>query len=835
MKIKARVLLVSCAAGALAIGAGGLRAWADDTSMSPTESVPWWVHGAIEVGGRGFLNNPQRNGISNQGGQSLAKFYEYSSIKPGPFLNVGSLQAGSKDGLYEVDLWAKNVGYTDQSYLIDWSKAGQQYLIGGWDQTPHVYSTSAQTIYGGIGTNALVLPPGLSAKMFRDAGCTPGPAGCVSPIAPGNAALVQQDILNNLHQTDIGIRRDTGYVEYRATPTPEWDFRTTYTNIHRTGTQIEGVVFSPGTTGVRVDAAQPVNDTTHNYGASGEYAGTSFWGQKFNFKMAYFGSTFVDDWSSYTVENPFCPAGAVNADCARNGSASAPFARMSLWPNNQANAFSTTLGADLPHDSRYMGTVTYNAMRQNDAFLPFTATPFSTTGGFPPGWVGQRTAAVNSTADLPASSLGGGINTLLINNVLTTKITPDLKTKLSYRYYDYDNRTAELLFPDWVLTDAASAKATTAAYAPVSSLSTSYNKQNAGAQVDWRPWKQVNLGAAYGFERYDWTRADVDVTNEHTVKVFGDYKPFSWGVWRASWEFGSRRFNTYDYLDFVATSQWPTPAAGSNPFVGASTRYATAYRQLLLDNRDRNKAKVLFDIDAIPGVVITPNFGLRNDDYRLNPTLEEGLQRDHAWNAGIDVSYVPTPGVTLLVSYTQEHQNQTIRSGNLLDPTSANSTDVKDTVHTVMAATNWEVVPNRFDVKLSYTTSLVTDTQPLFFDNGTGPSAATGGQYPAVRTQWQRLEAVGKYKFEEDVVRRLGWNGDVIATLRYAWEINQVANWQNDLVAPYLGPAIGSPAAGFCGAGVAGGANGCGYMVWTAWNNPNYNVQLLSGSLAFKW
>ena len=55
-------------------------------------------------------------------------------------------------------------------------------------------------------------------------------------------------------------------------------------------------------------------------------------------------------------------------------------------------------------------------------------------------------------AVLPASSLNGAINTLLSNNVLTTQITPDLKSKLSYRYYDFDNNTPELLFADWVMS-----------------------------------------------------------------------------------------------------------------------------------------------------------------------------------------------------------------------------------------------------------------------------------------------------------------------------------------------------------------------------------------------
>ena len=36
------------------------------------------------------------------------------------------------------------------------------------------------------------------------------------------------------------------------------------------------------------------------------------------------------------------------------------------------------------------------------------------------------------------------------------QITPELKFKASYRYYNYDNGTPEIRFADWVLTDAVS-------------------------------------------------------------------------------------------------------------------------------------------------------------------------------------------------------------------------------------------------------------------------------------------------------------------------------------------------------------------------------------------
>ena len=238
----------------------------------------------------------------------------------------------------------------------------------------------------------------------------------------------------------------------------------------------------------------------------------------------------------------------------------------------------------------------------------------------PAGWAGNPAIPVNSTAALPAQSLNGNINTLLVNNVITSQITPDLKFKASYRFYDYDNGTPELRFADWILTDVASAKAFFGFLAPVQSISISYNRQNAGSELTWRPSREWNFGAAYAFERYNWVRADVNATNENSGKVYVDWKPVSWVTARASVLAAQRRYDNYNYLDYVGMAQWPT---GANV-----TQYSTAYRQFMFDNRDRTRAQASLAVDVFHGVTLTPTFSMRDDQYRLDPTTEVGLQSD---------------------------------------------------------------------------------------------------------------------------------------------------------------------------------------------------------------
>ena len=823
MTIRAKFLL-TCVTGALVIGAGPMISTSHAADM-PVKAMPaaepvpfWWFHGELEVGGRFFVNNPTKHGIASEGQKSLGKYYEYSAIKPGPFGYV-HLSTGTSDGLYQIDLRAKNIGYDDQRFSLDASKAGQFYFTGIWDETPHTYSTNALTLYSGLGGGALTLPAGLSNTLFNDAGCVrvagQQPTGCTAgnPSA-GQVANIKRDITNNLYTTDIGIRRDTAAVAFRWTPTDAWDVNIDYSHMRRWGTQVEGAVFSPGTSGVAAQVPKPVDDTTQNFGINGEYKGTSPWGKAFTFKLAYGGSVFEEERQSYTVANPFCATGSGPGECARNGSPSSPLALMTLWPDNQAHGFSSTIGADLPMKSRYMGTIAYTMMRQNQGFIP-TISPliFDTSANnhlaAPPG--------------LPASSLNGAINTFLSNNVVTTQITPELKSKLSYRYYDYANNTPELLFNDWSLTDVKSANITTASYAPVSSLSIAYNKQNAAADLVWSPTRQWNIGAGYGYERYEWTRADADVTHENAGKVFADYKPWSWLTARASWTVSDRHYDNYDYRNFVGISQWTDPACITTPAGSCNVQYSTAMRQFYLDNRQRQVGKFSVAIDVLRGLTLTPTFGYQEDYYSISAT-EAGLTRSQSIKSGVELAYAVSPGTTLLLAYMNEQYRQNLKftTAATTSPITAANTwhaDIKDNVNTLMAAFNWAAIPEKLDFRVAYTVSLSNDSQPFNADNGTQPSAATGGQPPDVKGQWSRLEAQAKYSFDKGWVRSMGLNGEAYAKLRYVWERNSVNNFDQDIMQAYMNPLISNT----------------GFMTWMAYNNPNYDVHLIGASVGVKW
>ena len=438
------------------------------------------------------------------------------------------------------------------------SKAGEQYFNFMWDQTPHVYSTSASTLFNTNGNALTLINPNIGTQMSAAGGAGfPTIPNAATAASTAKANAISSIINSNVVPTDVGIRRDTASVDYRYTPTDNWDIRANYSNMRRTGSQVDSVLFTGTNTGSRVDVAKPIADTTQNFGVNGEYSGTSAWGKKFNAMVGYNGSVYQDDFNQlHRAKSILYPAGV----CAAIGTPTSPLAKMSTPPNNQMNGVTGTLGADLPFNSRYMGTVAYSGMRQNDAFLPFSINRCE------PGraWRGDAAGecAFDHSGVDPHSSWGRGDKPERLDQYAAGQQRlhhpdhPDLKTKLSYRYYDYDNQTPELNVFDWAIADARSAALASGGcnhptYANVNTLSLGYIKQNAGAEATWRPVNSVNIGAAYGYEHYDWTRADASSTGENSGKVYADWKPTSWITARASGLVSDRRAENYDYLGNV--------------------------------------------------------------------------------------------------------------------------------------------------------------------------------------------------------------------------------------------------------------------------------------------
>ena len=433
--LKARTVLLL--AGAMAIVAGSATgAGAADVMPVKAQPIPveqgWYFHGGFDVGGRFYAQKPDSGFGYNADGsfllptqtESIAKYQEYGKTPAGLFMDWIHLNVGSNDGRYRFNFWGKDVGYDAQSYQFDFSEAGKQYLSLGWDQTPHIWSTSAKSLFSGVGSNNLTVSDPVQAGLAANV------------IAASRQCLTARNNINNIinnnaTQLDLSMRRDKFSTAYRITPTPDWDFNFSYSHEDRTGTRpgtLDYTSPTPGFPSNTIGIPYPVDDTTQTPKASGEYIGTGPMG-RFNFKLAYAGSNYTDNLTELKVENPFGYTGGLVS--FGNGTLMVP-----LPPSNQAHSFTGSGAMDIPvFKSRFTTTNQFSRWTQNDAYID--------------------TSNNGLIADaLPASSLNGQVNNFLTNNALTSSLTDTLHNKVRVRYNEHENKTPEVTFTNVVFADS---------------------------------------------------------------------------------------------------------------------------------------------------------------------------------------------------------------------------------------------------------------------------------------------------------------------------------------------------------------------------------------------
>jgi MtrB/PioB family decaheme-associated outer membrane protein len=833
----------------------------------PAVAVPewptWYFYGGLEAGdrifgerpGSGFgRSGPPANWLTPVTTNSRAKFEEYGQVLPGAFLDWINLQAGTTDGRYAYDFWGRSVGINNQSYTLDASELGRHYLSLGWDQTPHLISTSAKSIFGGTWT-ALTVPNSVQAALQAQL-----PNANANSVAGATARTNIENIINNnLGPLELSTQRDKATAAYRFTPTPDWDFGVDYSHEHRTGLRPTGVAWGYGTAATPgappssnrptnpIEIPQRLDDTTQNVEGKGEYVGTTFWGTRWTTNLKYSGSYFDQDIKQIDIENPFCLTCSLFTGIDRGPNA----LRWAPPPSNNANGITSNTAVDLPFwKSRFVNTFQYNAMRQDD--------PFVNTG------TNGLTMPPVTLGGVPVGSLDGKVDTFLWNGVYTGRPIKDLQLTIRGRHYDIDNRTPTLHIDNWVFGDsgcASGAPSVTGICPPTSarnSLPISYTKDNASGEATWRAARWASVGGGAFWERYDRHLRDVPVTNEVSGKTWVDLDPIEYVHTKLSYLYGQRRYNEYNTEEFVEVPGLLFSEVASN------------MRRFDVANRNRHKAELMLEWTPGRFVTFSPNAGLRWDDYPDDVFNPLGLRWDHSWNAGMEIAAMVQPTLKLMVSYNYENRKLNVASGsgganfdtgnlngcppaasnpeNFIGPACTWRSDIDQRYHTFMAAADWKVIPSRFDLRLEYLYSRGSEdntttpcSAPLIVAGnpvGTNcaglntigspavlvdPALVNFGQFPKETNTFQRFNVIGRYYVDPIVVQQMGFKGDVTIKVRYTWEKNENRNWAIDNLTPYVPTADVNE------------LTGANRSLFLAAFNPNYTAQVVAVSTVVKW
>jgi len=371
---------------------------------------------------------------------------------------------------------------------------------------------------------------------------------------------------------------------------------------------------------------------------------------------------------------------------------------------------------------------------------------------------------------------------------------------------------------------------------PLTRMPHSYSRLNIEDDVKWQANRAWTFGAGYFFERYTYENGEVDSTNENGAKVFVNYTPWSWLSARSSLQYSQRRYNTW-----VATSTDPA---------------AQAMRFFFVQNRDRTKASSVVEMQVTRDITVSPNGGLRWDNYPsdrvLSGTLGSpssltlpytdtvGTKYDRSWNLGADLGIRVSPELRLTLGYNHEEHYLSMVSccGGSSSTVPFNdadkwSTKITQKYNTYMASALWNAIPGKLDIKADYLAAISNEandttlcSSKLTGCNGLNTGQTVATPWPDEHNIFQRFSILAKYYVDPMYVKQMGWLGEVALKARYTWEQNKNSNWATDNFSPY------SPSS--ADAGGSDITNG-GRSLFLAYNNPNYTAQIITLAIATKW
>lgn len=691
------------------------------TATAETDLGAVVLTGDVEVGGRGV-----------SGDFGSAKYEEYREQRPGIFGNARILLEG-KESKYYFEGSATDVGERDQHYEVASGRYGRYRLELEFDESLHVFSNTARTLYTNEGGGVLGFPDATQAAI---------------QAAVGNAAksAALQSALTGATGVPLRFRLQTGRIGFFYRPLADLELDAGYWIQEKEGTRPFGMGFgSPG--GNFANVAGPIDERTHEV-TGGIQVARDTW----SLRLGYTGSFYENDLDTLTVDNPLRATDSATLGSTRG--------RTDLAPDNSAHTVSLSGAVTLPlgFPARFAGTFSYGMRFQNDPFVPHTI----------------NSAISDAGLALSASSLNGEVRTLLANLLLTGRPHRDLNLTARYRFYDYNSDIPILTFPAHVINDA-SLVSETRFNTPMD-----YHKHNGGLDASYTLARPATLKVGYEWER--WDRSDhreVIRTDEHTAKAAIDYKPAAWALLRTGYQFGIRRGTDYNTFAHLAHSVEEVDLAGAQ-----LQSQSTLLRKFDEADRLRHQVDLLARLSPREDVTLTftGGYGLTNYDESTF-----GLTDDERWSAGTDIAYRPLPWLGLSAWYTfeniefkqQSRWRPVVAGVTVDDPVNNWSSTSEDQVHTAGVGAEMVLIPDRLDASLSYILEIAKAKTRAVGAPGTTSATNDGGNavdFPDIKDTFQTFIAALRYHILKNLTVKA----------EYRFEHFNLANFKTDGLEPFM-------------------------------------------------
>ncbi|HWC16185.1 MAG TPA: MtrB/PioB family outer membrane beta-barrel protein, partial [Terriglobales bacterium] len=506
---------------------------AADQPAAEVES-PVAEHNMVEFGTRNFWGDVSgRPDLPFNPNLRTSKLNEYGDIRNNFYVRRAHISFEDILGShYHLNYQTQSTLYRDQSHLVTFGEWNWFKLQFRYDEIPHIYSNTTRILYTQVSPGVYTIP-----LIVRQGLQTASSTGTAAQINNSLPSFFATQVVPSEQFFVPQVLRRAGTALFTYELTPKWSVSTSFWREHETGSRPIGSILNsspsasassaPGSVpnrqspGVGEELPEPIDYFSNTVRAITEYTSKT-WGAQ----LGYIGSFLQDNTKSMLFDSPFATAdipvqiippggGCTVTAPALNCSIGAVPAhgQMALYPDNQAHYVHFATAFDLGKHVHVMGLVMPGWLRQNDAFLPYTAN-----------------TAITGLAPLPAGSLNGQKQTLAMNWTAIAKLTKRLQLEAKYRHYDYNNNTGVLTLTP-VAGDTIGANATATAQAAPSPEDTSgrsnpgYNRKTLEVNGDWFFTQRSAVRVGWSGDWFD--RSHRDAAHSFEKSVFGtvDFNP----------------------------------------------------------------------------------------------------------------------------------------------------------------------------------------------------------------------------------------------------------------------------------------------------------------------
>ncbi len=538
-------------------------------------------------------------GLFNNGNDTRRAYWDdYLDRSPSLVLNdfFVDLRGGEHGAYAHIDGGA--VKRDDQHYTVEAGILGWLRVRGSYDEIPHRLMNDATSLYEGIGTSSLRLPP---------------------ELVPGASTDAEIDaVLAELPFRRLLVKRERGRIEVEAKPFRILRLFAEYRIEERKGEKPSSgsLAFafpSPGAGSV-IETIEPVDYTTQNLTAGLQLAHP--WLQ---LNLSYGFSYFDNDNEALRWENPFAFSGS-------------EVGQLALDPDNRWHTLKGDLGFIVPFSGRFTTSVSYSRAEQDEVLLAPPVNPAAPFWPDPDAALGKPTARAE-------------VRTFLSHSRLQFRPFRQLRLKGELRYYDRDSDTnyeafnPALDFFGYLPEDGFfRAFFTIPRY---KSIPYGYDKWNLKGGAVVHPGWRTTVEFEYERETFERDHRARKKTEEERYRVSVTNRGLWFATFLVSYEFADKKGDDFDVTrDFRFYSVGPPDFA--LPFLVLS---ATPLRSLAelrqFDLADRKQKIINARVNAAVGEIgdVSASARFIDNDY----DAQFGLDFNRSGEGNIELAFQPSP------------------------------------------------------------------------------------------------------------------------------------------------------------------------------------------------